>query len=261
MSMSATPLLYSRDGGIAHIRFNRPSVLNALDVATAKAFRDACRRATDEDGIRVVVISGEGRAFVAGGDLAQLRSDPYRIAGELIAYMHEAVTLLTNLDAPVIASVHGSVAGAGLSLALACDLTVAAEGTRFNLAYVNVAASCDVSGSWHLVRHVGLRRALEIAFLGETITAEDALRFGLVNRLVPAEQLVEATDGLAKRLAAGPTAAYGRLKNLLRASMNNDLQTQLDTERDCFLASTLTSDFAEALNAFHEKRSPHFVGR
>lgn len=260
MSRNELPVVYENRGGIVSIRFNRPDVLNALDVDTAVHFLEACRRLSQEDALRVVVISGEGRAFVAGGDLLQMRMDPLGVAQKLIDPMHKAILLLSQLEVPVLCAAHGAVAGAGLSLAMACDLCVAAEGTKFNLAYVNVAASCDVSGSWHLARHVGLRRAMEIALLGKSFDAEEALRMGLVNQVVPAAELPHAIDELASRLAKGPTVAYGKLKKLLRASANETLSNQLDAERAEFLACAGTRDFIEALDAFAEKRAPQFVG-
>ena len=174
--------------------------------------------------------------------------------------MHQGLKRLTALNAPVIASLHGSVAGGSMSLALGCDLAIAADNTRFNLAYANVAANCDVGGSWALPRVVGLRRAMAIALLCETINADEALAMGLVNRVVPAAELTEATQALAQRLAYGPTLAYGRMKRLLRASFDNDLPTQLDHERDAFHASAGTQDFAEAMSAFFERRRPAFKG-
>jgi 2-(1,2-epoxy-1,2-dihydrophenyl)acetyl-CoA isomerase len=138
---------------------------------------------------------------------------------------------------------------------------VAAEGTRFNLAYANVAASCDVSGSWSLPRMVGLRRAMEIALLSQTFDAAEALRLGIVNRVVPGERLVEETLAMAHKLAAGPTLAYGRMKRLMRSSLDHDFATHLDAERDGFKASARTEDFQEAIAAFFGKRPAVFTGR
>ncbi len=256
-----TPLQVWRDGGIAHLRLNRPQQLNAIDVPLAQAFAAACRGLAGDATLRAVVLSGAGRAFGAGGDLASFVGEPTQAARDIIEPMHAAVLILTALDAPVIASLHGVVAGGSLSLALACDLAIAAEGTRFNLAYVNVAASCDVSGSYHLPRLVGLRQALQIALLGETFDAAEALRLGLINRVVPGAALPTETDALARRLAAGPTLALGRMKRLLRASLNNDLPTQLALESRAFQDSTQTQDFGEALTAFFAKRAPAFHGR
>lgn len=255
------PVLTTRNGAVVHLQFNRPQQLNTLDVATAQAFLAACQGITADASVRAVVLSGAGRGFGAGGDLASFRADPTATAVAVIEPMHQAVQLLTSLNAPVIASLHGVVAGGSLSLATACDLAIAAEGTKFNLAYVNVAANCDVSGSWHLPRIVGLRNAMQIALLGDTFLADEALRLGLVNRVVPADQLVAETEKLAQRLANGPTLAIGRLKKLLRASLGNDLPTQLNAERDNFQASTQTHDFKEALDAFLSKRPAVFEGR
>ena len=255
------PLLLNREGGIVTFTFNRPAAMNALDIATGKAFLAACQSVQNDPEVRVVVLRGEGRAFGAGGDLTAFAQDPQAAAHELIGYLHEAVLLLVGLNAPVIASLHGVVAGGSLSLSMACDLAIAAEGTRFNLAYANVAANCDVSGSWNLPRLVGLRQAMQIALLSDTFDAAEALRLGLVNRVVPAEKLQEETLALAQRLAAGPTLAYGRMKRLLRQSLETDLPTQLDAERENFKASTQTLDFKEALAAFFAKRRPVFQGQ
>ena len=258
---TSLPLRYWRDGAIAHIRFNRPSVLNAIDVSTADAFFAACQAASVDKEVRVVVISGEGRAFVAGGDLAAMKRDPVNTAQALIKPLHGGIMLLASMNAPVLASLHGAVAGAGLGVALACDLAIAAEGTRFNLAYVNIGASSDCSTSWGLPRVVGMRKAMEIALLGDTFDATEALRLGLVNRVVPATQLQEETDKLARRLADGPPLALGRLKRLIRDSLERDLQSQLDAEAEGFAACAATLDFAEGVAAFFEKRPASYTGQ
>ncbi len=261
MSSETREVLLTRDGAIAFLTFNRPAAMNALDVPTATAFLAACQSLTTDETVRVVVLRGAGRAFGVGGDLSALQHDSARTAHELIGRLHEAVLLLAGMNAPVIASLHGVVAGGSLSLSMACDLAIAAEGTRFNLAYTNVGANCDVSGSWSLPRLVGLRRAMQIALLSDTFDAAEALRLGVVNRVVPAADLEKETLALATRLAAGPTLAYGRMKRLMRQSFDNDLPAQLDAERENFKASTQTADFQEALQAFFAKRPPVFQGR
>ena len=253
-------VLLSREGGIVFLTLNRPEAMNALDVPTAQAFLAACRTLSGDATVRAVVVRGSGRAFGVGGDLAALQHDSVDVAEALIGTLHEAVLLLAALDAPVIASLHGVTAGGSLSLSMACDLAIAAQGTRFNLAYANVAASCDVSGSWNLPRLVGLRNAMQIALLSETFDAAEALRLGLVNWVVPAADLERETLALAQRLAAGPTLAYGRLKRLMRQSFESELPAQLDAERENFKASTDTGDFKEALQAFFAKRPPVFKG-
>ena len=261
MTQPTAPLLYQRDGAIARIRFNRPEVLNAIDGAMARAFRDACRAIAGDPAVRVVVVSGEGRAFMAGGDVARFLEDPAAIPETLIDPMHEGLRLLTELPAPVLASLHGAVAGAGMSLALACDLAIAAEGTKFNLAYAKLGASCDLGASWSLPRLVGLRRALEIALLCETLHTAEALRLGLVNRVVPPEALADETERIAASLAAGAPMANGLLKHLMRESFSSDLPTQLQAERDSFGRCAESRDFNEAVAAFLEKRPPSFEGR
>lgn len=254
-------IVLTHESGIANLIFNRPLTMNAIDVSLASEFLQACRSIAADPQVRVVVMRGEGRAFGVGGDLSALQHASADSVLALIEPMHEAIKLLAGLNAPVIASLHGVVAGGSMSLALASDLAIAAEGTRFNMAYANVAASSDVGGSWSLPRMVGLRNALQIALLSDTFDAAEAFRLGMVNRVVPADQLQEETQALAQRLAVGPTLAYGRMKRLMRESIDNDFATQLDHERDAFRASTETRDFKEALEAFFAKRRAVFVGR
>ena len=261
MNTMDSPVYLQRDGAIATLVMNRPVQRNALDIPTARAFLACCTKLAADTTVRAVVLRAEGKNFGVGGDLAALRIDSQETARALLAPMHAGIRLLTNMDAPVIASLHGAVAGGSLSLALACDLAIAADTTRFNLAYIGVAVSCDLSGTWNLPRMVGLRNAMGLALLGESFDASEALRLGLVNKVVPEATLAEATDALARRLAAGPTLAMGRTKRLLRASFDNDLSTQLDCEQENFIASAGTADFTEALDAFFGKRPADFKGR
>ena len=261
LESTRSPLAVHREGGLVHLRLNRPEALNALDVPLARALAAAAAALAIDPDVRAVVLSGVGRGFCAGGDLAKMQADPVPVARELIEALHEAIVHLNALRAPVLASVHGVVAGAGVSLLLACDLAIAAEGARFNLAYVNVGASCDGSSSWSLPRVVGLRKALEIALLGETLGATEALRLGLVNRVVPAVELDTQTQQLAQRLANGPTHALGEMKKLLRGSQQASLREQLDAEAAAFLRCAATQDFNAALDAFFAKRPTRFAGR
>lgn len=254
------PLILRREGAIAHLRFNRPQSLNAIDSATAKALLAASEELARDPAVRAVVLSGEGRGFMAGGDLTQMKADPQSIPTQLIDPLHAALRNLASLDAPVIASVHGVVAGAGVSMMLAADLAIAAEGTRFVLAYLNIGASCDGGASFALPRVVGLRKALEIALLNESFDAAEALRLSLVNRVVPAAELEAETTRLANRLASGPTRAIGRMRRLMRRSFASDFAAQLDAEKEAFTASTTTRDFAEGVRAFLEKRAARFEG-
>ena len=262
--MTATtppPLLLERHGAIATLRFNRPGALNAIDVPMATALLAAVRTIAGDDSVRCVVLCGAGKGFMAGGDLATLRADPVQGAKDLLAPLNEAVALLAQLNAPVIAQVHGVAAGAGLSLMLQADFVLAAEGTRFNLAYINLGTSCDVGASWALPRLVGLRRALEIALLGDTYSAQEAERLGLVNRVVPAAELDTAVHELAQRLASGPTLAYGHMRRLMRNAFDHDLPAQLAAEAEAFVACAHSADLPEGIEAFHAKRPATFQGR
>lgn len=263
MSANDTPVMLTRDGAIAHIVLNRPALLNAVNVPMAEALRDACSKIAADSDVRVVVLSGAGKAFMAGGDLARFQAEPadaHEHADALIRPLNEVVLMLAALRQPVIASLHGAVAGAGVSLALACDLAIAADTVNFNLAYARLGASPDVSASWYLPRIVGLRKAMEIALLVENIDAAEALRLGMINRVVPAASLASETMSLAKRLANGPTAAYGATKRLLRGADACTLAQQLDAERDAFCNCARSNDFAEGIAAFYGKRAARFTG-
>ena len=262
MNAEDLPVRLLREGAVAVIELNRPAAMNALDVAMAEGFFAVCTAVVADAGVRAVVLRGAGRCFGVGGDLAAMREgDAAVVARQLIGPLHASVKLLSALDAPVIASVHGAVAGGSLSLALAADLCIAADDASFNLAYGRIGASCDLSSSWQLPRLVGLRQAMAIALLSDTVKADEALRLGLVNRVVPLADLQAETLALAQRLAQGPTQVYGRMKRLLRQSLNNDLATQLDAEERAFVDSTKTADFSEGLAAFFGRRPPVFQGR
>ncbi len=259
--MSDAHVTLTRDGAVAHLRFNRPHQLNAVNVPTATAFLACCREIAASPAIRAVILSGAGDAFGAGGDLNELKDDPAGAAPGLIGPVHEAVKLMARIDAPFVASVHGVVAGGSLSLAMACDLVVAAEGTKFNLAYVKIGATCDGSASWSLPRLVGTRNAMAIALLGDNFDASEAHRLGMVNQVVAPAALESTSLAIAQRLANGPTLAIGRMKRMIRSSFDRDLDAQLDLEQQEFVANAGTDDFKGAINAFLNKQKPRFNGR
>jgi 2-(1,2-epoxy-1,2-dihydrophenyl)acetyl-CoA isomerase len=240
---------------VAHIRFNRPEVLNALDVELAVQLAGACRSLAADPEVRVVVLSGNGKAFMAGGDLQAMRAEPVPVVNSLIPPVHEAVRLLAEMPKPVLASVHGAAAGAGMSLMLAADLALAAASTRFTFAYTDIGTSCDGGMSWSLPRVVGLRKAMEIALVGDTLDAADALRLNLVNRIVDGEQLATATQELATRLAQREPHALAHLKRLLRSSSMRELPAQLDQEYAAFLDCASRPEFSAAIDAFYAKRA------
>ena len=260
MTNDNPPVRLLFDDGVATLMLDRPQTLNVLDFAMANAFHEACRTLAGRDDVRAVILRGAGRCFGVGGDLAAMREHGTSAAEQLITPLHASIRILAALDAPVIAALHGAVAGGSMSLALAADLAIAADNAVFNLAYARIGASSDLSGSWHLPRLVGLRNAMAIALLSDNVDAAEALRLGLVNRVVPAAQLETEAFALARRLAQGPTRAYGRLKRLLRQSLDNALPAQLDAEAEAFFASTRTHDFQEGLAAFFAKRPAKFTG-
>ena len=254
------PLLVERRGAIVHLCFNRPHALNAVDVPMAGALLEALRALIDDTSVRAVVLRGAGKGFMAGGDLATLRSDPVQGAADLLGPLNEALELMAKINAPIIAQVHGVAAGAGLSLMLQADFVIAAQGTRFNLAYINLGTSCDVGASWALPRLVGMRKALEIALLGDTMTCADAEQLGLINRAVSPDQIDAEVSLLADRLASGPTLAYGAMKRLMRTSFNNDLPTQLALEAAAFARCAGTRDFKIGIESFYGKYPAQFTG-
>jgi len=260
-------VLVEKDGAIATVTLNRPEVLNALDRELARALTAALARLERDPAVRVVVLRGAGGVFMAGGDVKHFHAAASRgpreirtLVEELLPIVHDGIRTLQRMPQPVIASVGGAVAGFGLSLMLAADLVVAAEGTRFTLAYARIGTSPDGSATYTLPRLVGLHKAMEIALLADVFDTPEAERLGLVNRVVPEDQLEAETRKLAERLARGPAHAYARTKALLRASLANDLETQLQREQESFAECAVTADFAEGVAAFVEKREAKFRG-
>lgn len=268
MSETETVLL-TVDGAIATVTLNRPTALNTLDQAMVDALHGALIRVEQDPAVRCVVLRGAGDNFMAGGDIRMFAkaleelppADRQANFEGLIGQVHASVTALRRMGKPVVAAVHGAAAGFGVSLALACDLAIAADNTVFTLAYCHIGTSPDGGSTFHLPRAVGMKRAMEIALLGNRFGAAEAAAIGLVNRVVPAAELEAEVGKLAGRLAQGPTAAYGRTKQLLNASLDNSLAAQLAAESELFTASTMTEDFREGVTAFLEKRPAGFQGR
>ena len=261
--MSDAPLIVEADGPIATLTLNRPKALNALDIPMAEALESAVLALQQKPDLRVIVLKGAGRGFMAGGDLSVIQrglTEGPQVVDAIMLPLHRTLARLAEMPQPVIASLHGPVAGAGMSVALAADLAIAADDAKFTLAYTRVGTSPDGSASWHLPRLVGLRKALEIALLADTIDAQEALRLNLINQVVPTADLATATQALAQRLATGPTQAYGRIKRLLRESADRDLPSQMNAEREAFHQSMRTRDFEIGINSFLTKTRPAFCG-
>lgn len=252
------------DAHVATLAFNRPAVLNALDDEMIRAFREGCERLAADESVRCVVLKGEGAAFVAGGDVAMFRSKldelpalSLRLAREL----NFGILALRRMPKPVIASVHGAVAGAGVSIMAACDLAIAADDARFAAAYSAIGTSPDGGATYFLSRCLGPRRALEFLLLSEPVDAARALALGLVNRVVPAAELERETQALAARLAAGPTLAHAQTKRLIDEAAGTGFDAQLEAEAQAFSRCAGSEDMREGVNAFIEKRRPSFRGR
>ena len=246
--------------GIARITFNRPSVLNAIDVATAQAFRDAVLRLSGREDMRCIVLAGSGRAFMAGGDVASFATDSAAQVNAILDALHPALLALRESSAPVLAVVQGAAAGAGLSLVLGADLVLAADDARFVIAYDRIGVSPDAGGTWYLARKLTRARAFGMMLLGESLDAKAALAAGLVNEVVPLAELEARADALARRIASGPSRAYARFKHLYDEAGTASLADQLEAERRAFLAGIGTADFREGVAAFLGKREPKFVG-
>lgn len=250
--------------GIAWISINRPDVLNAIDIPLAHALRDCILPLADDGRVRCVVLRGSGRAFIAGGDVSRFAEDFDRadaVVDELLGALNPIIETLRNMDAPVLAAVHGAVAGAGLAFVSACDIVVAAVSTKFLMAYDRVGAAPDCGATYFLPRILGVRNAAQLMMLSQTLNAAEAKDIGLVNFVAPDDGLTSRIEELAKQIAAGPTRAYGQYKRLIQGSLHGSLHDQLEAEREAFKAATKTLDFKEGVSAFLAKRRANFKGQ
>jgi enoyl-CoA hydratase/carnithine racemase len=262
--MSGETIIVERDSGVVTVTLNRPERKNAANGAMWQELYATVQEVGRNRDDRVLVVTGAGGAFCSGADIG----DPKGISGDSddppltrMRFLGSVMASLFDLPKPTIAKIRGIAAGAGLSLALCCDLTVVSSNARLSEIFARRGLSVDGGSSWLLPRLVGLHRAKELAYFAETLSAEEALAFGLVNRLVPDDDLDAFVDDWARRLAAGPPIALSMTKKLLNDSAAVSMAQALEDEARCQTVNFATDDTREAMRAFAEKRDPHFTGR
>lgn len=266
--MAYETILYAVTDGVARLTLNRPEKLNSFTVQMHEEVRDALDRAAADAEARCVLITGAGRGFCAGQDLSDRAVDPNDAdaarpdLGESLEQRYNPlIRRIAKLEKPVICAVNGVAAGAGANVALACDIVLAARSAKFIQAFAKIGLVPDSGGTWSLPRLVGMARAKGLALLGEAIDAETAADWGLIWQALPDEDLMPEAEAIAARLAQGPTRGLGLIKTALARSLDNDLDAQLDLERDFQTEAGRTDDYREGVAAFLEKRKPAFKGR
>lgn len=255
-------LLADKSDGVMTITLNRPDVLNAFNETMSSEVQDALKDAERDDTARAIVLTGAGRAFCSGQDLRdRAGAASFSFVESLRRRYNPIIMKLRTIEKPVLAVVNGVAAGAGCSLALACDLRLAAEGASFIEVFARVGLVPDSGSTYLLPRVVGLGKAFELCYFPEPVSAAEALRIGLVNWVVPAAQLLDRAREIAGRLAQGPTRAYGLIKRALNHNLSSDLEAALDYEALMQEAAGRTADHREGVAAFLEKRNAKFEGR
>lgn len=253
------------DAGVARITLERPEAMNSLDLATKEALKEIVERAAADQDARAVVLTGTGRAFCVGQDLrehaASLEAKPVDEVWATVSRHYSPIAAaLVTMPKPVVAAVNGIAAGAGASLAFACDLRIVADSAGFNLAFSGIGLSCDTGASWTLPRLIGHARAAELLLQPRTVDAAEALALGLANRVVAADELADTVDELATRLAAGPTTAFAAIRRALAYAASHSLEESLAYEGELMALTGSTQDHRDAVRAFTAKRQPTFQG-
>ncbi|MGH9024066.1 MAG: enoyl-CoA hydratase/isomerase family protein [Acidimicrobiia bacterium] len=260
---TGTGLRFELAAGVARLTLDRPPA-NALDGSLARALRSAALRCDEDPDIRAVILSGAGSTFCSGGDVkafAESADELPSLLKDLTTDLHAAVSRFTRMNAPVVAAVHGHAAGAGMSLVCAADLAIAADTALFTLAYGRIGLSPDGSSTYFLPRLIGMRRTMELALTNRTLSAVEALDWGIVTRVVPEAELSETATALAESLASGPTLALGGANRLYHAGWNDTLESQMELEARTIADMGRTADGREGIAAFVAKRRPKFLGR
>ena len=260
MSTTASTVRVEREGAVATIVLDRPDAMNAQTAASRRELIGRLREVARDADVRAVVITGAGRAFCAGQDLREEGALEH-VADIVRETYAPIVTLLAEMDKPTIAAVNGAAAGAGFSFALACDLRIMSDQAVLLMAFSNIGLVPDSGGSWFLARTVGYARAFEIAATGRRVDAAEALALGLVQQVVPADEVLPAAERLAADLAARPTAALAWTKRLMRAALTGSLEDTIEREAQLQAAAVRSHDHQEGVQAFLEKRDPRFEGR
>lgn len=264
VDVSTAPVTYSVDGGVAAIRLNRPAASNALNRTTKEMLLHVLSAISADNSVRAVLLSASGRNFCVGQDLAEhvegLRDDPGHAMDTVREHYNPIVQALHDIEVPIIAAINGACVGAGLGLALAADIRIAASGAKFSTAFTGIGLAADSALSATLGKLIGVGRATALFMLGDTIDATTAESWGLVNRVVADNELPEAAAELAVRLAAGPTAAYKAVKALLNVNASAPLRQVLDSEADAQQRLGISTDHTAAVEAFLAKTRPVFVG-
>ncbi|GAX90251.1 enoyl-CoA hydratase/isomerase family protein [Effusibacillus lacus] len=259
--MNQQDLLVKQEGKVLHVTLNRPDALNAFSRDMIEGLTEAMETAKNDSEIRAVLLSGAGRSFSAGGDVKQMGEGTPVMTYEHIGRLNQLILAMSELDVPIVAAVHGYAAGAGVCLALACDMVLAAEDSKFIMSFAKVGLISDGGGLFFLPRTIGLYRAKEALFLAEPIDAVTAHQWGMVNRLYPADQLFEEAGRYAAKLAEGPSRAIGQIKRIANQSLVSDLSDILEMERITQAMIRTTDDHKEGVCAFVEKRQPNFQGK
>jgi 2-(1,2-epoxy-1,2-dihydrophenyl)acetyl-CoA isomerase len=264
--MTDLPVTYQLSDGVGTITLNRPEGMNGLNLATKEALLEAVTGAASDDAVRCVVLTGTGRAFCVGQDLKEhvelLNSGSTDALFTTVKkHYNPIVTALAEMPKPVIAALNGVAAGAGASLAFACDLRIMAASAGFNLAFPGVALSCDTGASWTLPRLVGRAKAIELLYFPSTIPAADALELGLATKVVPDEELTTEVTALATKLAAGPTLSYASIRQSVNYSSSHDFASSLAFEGEKMNFTGASADHRRAVDAFLAKEKPVFEGR